>query len=214
MQTHEFLKFLKQNEMLVFSIVEAENILQKGTNYVKLFLHRCVSRGVIGRATRGLYYLKEGTNELEVASSVISDSYVSLISALSYYGLTTQIPRIVYVLSPIRHSIISDVFGYDIRFRQIRRDMIYGYSRKNSGRLSIADPEKAVVDIFYLNDVNDLDEDSLDPPARIDIDLLVKYALRSNVKRVVQKVAGLIERHEYAKEARDMRYQFESRRFA
>lgn len=214
MQTDEFLIFLKRNEMPVFTLVEAERILQKRTDYVKLFLHRCVKRDVIGRATSGLYYLKQGTNELEIASSVIPNSYVSLISALSYYGLTTQISHVVYVLSPNRHQIIRDVLGYEVKFRQIKWDMLYGFSRKNAGKLSIANPEKAIVDIFYLNEANDLDEDSLDPPARIDLDLLVRYALKSDVKRVIQKVAGLIESHGYVKESKELRSQSAKRGLA
>lgn len=204
MQIQEFLSFLRDNEMPVFNINEAERIIQKDRSYVKLFLHRCIEQNVLGRAVRGVYYLKEGTNELEIASGVIADSYVSLISALSYYELTTQMPNTVYVLSPTRHSIVKDILGYDIVFKQVKRDMFYGFHRRNAGRLVIADPEKAIVDLYYFNDVNDLDEDALDPPARVDIGMLIRYALRSGVKRVVRGVADLIEKHGYERESKEL----------
>lgn len=201
MQTAEFLTFLKDNQMPVFTTTDAAKVLRKPRKYVKLFLHRCLKRGLISRAERGLYYLKSGVNEYVIASSVIRPSYVSMISALAYYGLTTQIPHVVYVLSTKRHRKMSGVMGYDIVFRRVKADMMFGYHKEAEGNISIADPEKAIVDIFHFRDVNDLDEDVLDKPSRIDVHKLADYASRSGERAVVRGVVELLQYHSYRKEA-------------
>ena len=201
MQTVEFLRFLEDTGMRVFNVNDAVKILHHKRDYTKLFLHRCASRGLIDRAERGLYYLKGKSNEYEIASGILHPSYISMISALYYYGLTTQIPHVIYVISSRWHPRINDVLGYDILFRTTKKDMLFGYHKEAGGNISIADPEKAIVDIYYFNDVNDLDGKALDRPSRIDVTKLVKYAGMSGRDTVRSRVASLLAEHGYKKEA-------------
>ncbi|MCL5099684.1 MAG: hypothetical protein M1158_00990 [Candidatus Marsarchaeota archaeon] len=188
--------------MPVFSVKDATKILRKPKEYTWLFLNRCVKQNKVGRVQRGLYYLKERSNEYEVASSIVAPSYISLVSALAYYGFTTQIPNMVYVVSTKRHRAVRDVMGYDILFKHISKGMMFGYHKEANGNISIADPEKAIVDIYYFNDVNDLDETMLDKPSRIDVGRLAEYALMSGRKTVISRTAELLAEHGYKKEAR------------
>jgi predicted transcriptional regulator of viral defense system len=201
MQTSEFLRFLEDNGMHVFNVNDAAKILHQKRGYTKLFLHRCASRGLIARIERGLYYLREKTNEYEIASSILSPSYVSMVSALYYYGLTTQISHTIYVISSKWHHKINDAMGYEISFRTARKDMLFGYHKEAGGNISIADPEKAIVDIYYFNDINDLDEKALDRPSRIDVAKLVRYAGMSGRDTVKSRVATLLAEHGYKREA-------------
>jgi predicted transcriptional regulator of viral defense system len=202
MQKAAFMAFLSDNRVPVFSIDDAVKILHKPRSYVWLFLHRCMKKGSIGRVERGRYYVSARSNEYEIASSIVQPSYISMVSALSYYGLTTQIPRIVYVVSTKRHRPIRNVQGLDIVFRKIKKPMMFGYSKKSGGNVFMADPEKAIVDIFYFNDVNDLDEDALKRPSRIDIDKLLMYARKSGKKSVIMEVAKLLSDNGHAAQAK------------
>lgn len=202
MQTKAFVQFLLDNHLPVFTLDDAAKILNAKRGYAKLFLHRCTKRGILGSAERGVYYLNKRANEYEVASNILRPSYVSMISALYYYGLTTQIPRNVYVISTKRHTPIKDVLGFKIIFRRIGKTMMFGYHKEGNGNIFVADPEKAIVDIFYFHDVNDLSEDALEKPPRIDVDRLVLYAKRSKKRYVVSGVAGLLDEHGYASKAK------------
>ncbi len=202
MQTEAFVKSLKENRMSVFGLDDAVKISKMSREYTRLFLHRAAKGRLIGRAERGLYYLKESSNEYDIASHILYPSYISMISALYYYGLTTQIPNIVYVISPKRHKIIKNVMGFDIVFRKISDRMMFGYHKESDGNIFIADKEKAIVDIFYFKDVNDLDYGVLEKPARIDVDRLALYAEMSQNKSVIRNISGLLADYGYAKQAK------------
>ncbi|MGB9732761.1 MAG: type IV toxin-antitoxin system AbiEi family antitoxin domain-containing protein [Candidatus Micrarchaeia archaeon] len=197
MQTKEFIKFLASRNITVFTLDDATKILDSGKMYASLFLQRAVGKNVIGRVERGLYYIKSKANEYEIASNVLKPSYVSMVSALAYYGLTTQIPRFIYVVSTKRHKPIKGINGYDIIFKHVKQDMMFGYHKEANGNVYIADPEKAIVDIYYFADVNDLDEDALDRPPRVNIAKLARYAEASKNKRVLLGVAKLLKEHRY-----------------
>ena len=201
MQTKDFVQFLETNNVVVFTLEDAVKILDSGNNYASLFLHRCIEKGLIGRIKRGIYYLKKRVNEYEIASNILTPSYVSMVSALAYYGLTTQIPRFVYVISTKRHRPIRGINGFDIIFKHVKNSMMFGYHKESNGNIFIADPEKALVDIYYFNDVNDLDEDAFKRPSRLNIEKLVKYAEASKSKHVMRSVAGLLYAHKYSAES-------------
>jgi predicted transcriptional regulator of viral defense system len=197
MQTSDFIRFLIEADMPVFTLEDAVKILRYNRAYVRLFLHRGMEKGVIGHVERGVYYVKERHNEYEIASHILNPSYISMVSALAYYGLTTQIPRIVYVVSTKRHRVLKNILGFDIEFKKIKSGLFFGYHKESNGNIFIADPEKAIVDIYYFNDVNDLDVHALEKPPRLNINKLVLYAQKSKSKTVVARVAKLLEDYGY-----------------
>ncbi len=202
MQTKEFIEFLIDNHMPVFRLTEATKILHHNKAYTVLFLHRCVKNGLIGRVERGLYYVMQRHNEYEIASHVLDYSYISMVSALAYYGLTTQIPKVVYVVSTKRHSIIRNVQGINIIFKRIKKEMLFGYHKESNGNIFIADPEKAIIDIYYFNDLSDLDETMLNKPARININKLVLYAQKSRKRYIMRKISELLKYCGYNSDAK------------
>ena len=204
MQAKEFLRFLGENSMPVFKLDDAAKILNCDKAYAKLFLHRCAKKDFIGRVERGMYYLKGRANEYEIASHILSHSYVTMVSSLYYYGLTTQIPRVVYVASTERHRPLDSILGLKVVFKKIRKEMLFGYHKESAGNVSIADPEKAVVDIFYFHDVNDLDEAMLEKPSRIKIDKLVLYAKRCGKRWVISGIAQLIKDYGYIAQSKEL----------
>jgi predicted transcriptional regulator of viral defense system len=67
-------------------------------------LYRLVEDGQIMRLARGLYRLASNQEfshpDLAVVAAKAPDAVVCLISALSFHGITTQIPRAVYLAVP------------------------------------------------------------------------------------------------------------------
>jgi predicted transcriptional regulator of viral defense system len=64
-------------------------------------LYSLVESGQLMRRARGLYRLADAQEfsnpDLAVAASKAPDAVVCLISALSFHGITTQVPRAVYL---------------------------------------------------------------------------------------------------------------------
>lgn len=74
-------------------------------------------------------------------------SYVSLYTALSRHGLTTQIPRTIYVVSLADTKTVKTPVGtYSVH--RLPPELFGGYEERNGERM--ASPEKAVFDTLYL----------------------------------------------------------------
>ncbi len=181
MKSSEFNDFLAKEKITVFRLADAARIIGKSRRYAALFLSRNRNiKSVVG----GIYYTKDAT-EYEVASRIVYPSYVSLISALRFHNLTEQMPRIIYVLSYKRHRQVPALNGFRVEFKKIKKGMMYGYGRVDD--VFVASPEKAVIDMFYLNEFVDYAEEAIES-GRLDYKLLEAYAARSKVKELERKV--------------------------
>jgi len=100
----EATKLLYQKKVTFFDVVDAGKIfgIEKAkTLYV--LLQRLEKEGVIHRITKGKYHfsLKE-YNEFELANFLVTPSYVSLESALSFYGILPQFPYTITSITPLK----------------------------------------------------------------------------------------------------------------
>ena len=81
-------------------IVRASEVEEEGLS--RDLLRRGVDSGVCNRVARGLYVAADHEytehHELAVASKLVSDSVICLISALSVHELTTQIPHVTWIM--------------------------------------------------------------------------------------------------------------------
>jgi predicted transcriptional regulator of viral defense system len=182
---------LKLNGLDVFTPKDVGRITGKRMNYVYLMLSK--SKRFL-RMQNGLYYVK-GTDPLRIASAVLHPSYISLISAFSYYKLIDQVPNSIKVITSKRHRDIKSIEGMRIEFRSIKRDMLYGYSRKHD--VSVADVEKAIVDSLYLlEDMQYIDEakENAMETGILDPEKLLLYAEKSGVKSVYSKAKRLVQK--------------------
>lgn len=184
MKSSEFNDFLAKGRIRVFRLADAARIIGKDRRYAALFLSR---NSKIKSAVGGIYYTEDAT-EYDVASRIVYPSYVSLISALRFHNLTEQMPRIIYVLSYKRHRPVPVLNGFSVEFKEIKREMMYGYGRVDG--VFVASPEKAVIDMLYLNEFVEYAEEAIDS-GKLDYGLLEGYAVRSGVKTLEQRVKKL-----------------------
>lgn len=181
---------LKASGLSTFKVSDAARLTGKSKDYVYLILSKSKR---FHRVQNGIYYI-DGAEPLAIASSIVPISYISLASAFSYYGLIDQIPKAIKVITIHRHKPIGDVQGMRVEFKTVKRKMIYGYGVAKA--VSIAEPEKAIVDSLYLNeDTRYLQEVLRNATASksIDADKLMEYAKRSGVGTVIRKAKSLLE---------------------
>jgi predicted transcriptional regulator of viral defense system len=83
-------------------ILRASQAIKSGIHPEKLYQLR--DRGVITQISRGVYRLSDAEElsnpDLVMVSTKIPQGIICLISALSFYDLTTQIPHAVYIALP------------------------------------------------------------------------------------------------------------------
>lgn len=185
MRSEALNNYLRSNGIGTFTIYDAAKIMSKPVSYASKFL---ANDGYVKRVERGIYYTKDAT-EYEVASRILFPSYISLVSALRFYNLTEQIPHVIFVVSPKRHRPIPDLEGMEVQFRVIKRPMLYGYGKVED--VFVADPEKAVVDMLYLNSFVEYAEEAVER-GKVDVAKLVDYAKRSRVMSVIKKTEGMV----------------------
>jgi len=147
-----FEKKLKEKKLLTFTSLDVRRIFGVSKVAATFILHRYTKRGFLIRLKRGLYSLYDANiSDLYLANKLYEPSYVSLEFALSYYRI---IPETVYEITSVtskstRHfSAIGKLFSY----HRIKAEAFTGYSLNRQRGLSftIADPEKAFVDLLYL----------------------------------------------------------------
>jgi len=95
-----------------------------------------------------------------MANKIYLPSYISMAMALSYYNF---IPEAVYGITSVssrKTNHFKTDFGEFI-YRHIKPQLMFGYNliNYNGQNFKIAQPEKAILDYFYLNSQLHTDED-------------------------------------------------------
>ena len=120
-------------------------------------LSRWRQAGKIYQLRRGLYCLappfqKVNPHPFLVSNRMLSASYVSLQSALAYYGMIPEHVPVTTSVTTNRPALWETPLGI-FDFRHIQVDFFYGYRLVDLGEKKqafLASPEKALLDLVYL----------------------------------------------------------------
>jgi predicted transcriptional regulator of viral defense system len=121
----------------------------------KISCNRYVRGGYLVRFKRNFYMLKERwdnkTEEdaFQIANVLQVPSYISLGTALEYYGLTTQIQRDFIESIAVKRTQEVSVEGFIFKFTKIKKELYRDFVRNQ--QFFIATPEKALLDALYLS---------------------------------------------------------------
>ena len=129
---------------------------------------RYVKKGLLVRLKRGLYARTEqlrnyGQQDLfRLANFLQVPSYISLTTALSYHGLTTQVQRGFFESISLKRTRKFEVGQFTFLYSKISLDLYKGFERGED--VFIALPEKALLDSLYLASLGrySLDTSALD----------------------------------------------------
>jgi predicted transcriptional regulator of viral defense system len=111
-------------------------------------LTRLVRRGLLVRLTSGIYILPEQYTQIDVVANILyQPSYLSFESALSRYGVLSQIPYVLTFATTAK-STRRTLGNTEVEYRSIKKSLFFGYEK--NGSLLIASPEKAVLDTLYF----------------------------------------------------------------
>lgn len=97
-------------------------------------------------------YIKTPNFQLFVSNKIYAPSYVSLHSALSFYGIIPEAVIHTTAVSSLKKVNFENQFG-TFSYQQILPELMFGYEKKtflNKHSLIIASPEKAILDLMYL----------------------------------------------------------------
>jgi predicted transcriptional regulator of viral defense system len=126
---------------------------------VNAALRRQEAKGLVERVSNKVYInkLARDFTPRDLLSTLRPDSYVSLDSALSDFGVTTQVP---YALTCVSSKYVRNIKTKTIQitFRRLKKDLYWGFTRKKTryGTYNLAEPEKALLDWIYFKSVEGL----------------------------------------------------------
>jgi hypothetical protein len=131
-----------------FTVADLEKILGLKRASLYVTLSRLVKAGILVRLRKNAYKLFLTESDLEKsANELYFPSYLSFESALSKYGILSQIPYTLTFATtrPSKKIVLGDTA---IEYRHMKGVLFFGYILEN-GRY-IATPEKALLDELYL----------------------------------------------------------------
>lgn len=153
MEFDQLLKLVGNEPVFDSSLLLAGNIQPE---YIRMQLSRWVKSGKIHQLRRGVYalanpYQKQNPHPFLVANRLQSASYVSMQSALSFYGMIPDIVQSTISVTTGRSDRLQTSLG-NFEFRHIHKEYFRGYRFVDLGgqQAFVAIPEKAILDLIYL----------------------------------------------------------------
>ena len=167
---------------------------------------RWANKGLLIRLRQGYYTFAEFKSKpdfrLYFANRIYRPSYVSLHTALAFYGIIPEAVVQITSVTTLKTISFNNVFGEYI-YKSIKENLLFGYELKPiaDGRtIQLARPEKALLDLLYLypfyNTVNELEELRLDEDFLHDdlnLNLLREYLLKFKNKALESRIQILIK---------------------
>lgn len=200
MEFNSLLKLIGDEPIFESSILLAGDVDPK---LIRIQLSRWIKAGKIYQLRRGLYsiappYQRQQPHPFLVANHLQKASYVSLQSALSFYGLIPEVVNITTSVSTGRPERLDTPLG-TFEFRHIKTELLFGYRMTELGEQSalIATPEKALLDLIYLQPGGDspayLKELRLQNTEKLDKDLLRRQSEKFNTPKLQNAVKGILQ---------------------
>lgn len=119
-------------------------------------LHRWVQNGKLLPLRRGMYalpepYRRRPLGAAEIANHLYAPSYLSTHWALGYYGMIPEYVQQFTSITRRKPAVFENDFGAFV-YRNIKESFFFGYQAAEIGgvRVQIAQPEKALLDLWHL----------------------------------------------------------------
>lgn len=141
-------------DKLFFTKENVEYLLGISRNSASVFCSRYEKRGIFVRLKKNLYIMDhkwgylDFNDNLAISNILQVPSYVSCMTALSFYEITTQTPRDYFESISVNRSITIDVKDKIFKFYKLKRELYFDFRRE--GSIFIASREKALIDMLYL----------------------------------------------------------------
>ena len=148
------LKELNEIKKLYFGYEEIAKTFGISGSSAKVTASRYVRQGLLLRIKKNVYVRREVWNAASIEEKFMLanlgqvPSYISLITALEYYEVTTQVLRDFFESVALKRTKEINLNGSIFRYSKVASSLYFGFKREKD--FFIATPEKALLDAFYL----------------------------------------------------------------
>jgi predicted transcriptional regulator of viral defense system len=196
MKFTEFVKILGDESY--FDLATVTQLTGEHRSNMLMQLHRWCKEGQLLPLRRGVYAFprtggRRELNPAEIANKLYSPSYISTYWALGYYGVIPE--KVVTYTSVTSRCTRSFTNGVGVfTYRALKSSVFFGYTSVRMGNRNVllAEPEKALLDLWYLED-GLWDEQRMESMRFQNLDVmdgekLQRYAERFQVPRLLKAV--------------------------
>ncbi len=154
----KYLELRKEIDQNLFTILDVEKkFYSEKKDSLRVQLSRFIQKGRLVQLKRGLYCFNPvKLDEFVLANQLYQPSYISLETALNYYGIIPDISQRLTSVSPTTTKKIGNQFGI-FHYAKIKSVLFWGYTKKRlddkESFFLIAQKEKALLDFFYLRKI-------------------------------------------------------------
>ncbi len=168
-----YLELIALRNRLYFNSQDVADVLGIKPSSALVLCARYVKKGLFIRLKKDLYILKERWQEnsardfYRISNILQVPSYISLMTALSFYEVTTQVQRGFFESVCIKRTGRFEIEGIIFNFYKLKRELYFDFTKYDD--FFIATKEKAFLDAMYLYsfgkytfDIDSIDSGKLD----------------------------------------------------
>jgi len=187
MDNAQRLKILSSTGRTVFSLKNLQSLWGCTSNTTKIVAKRMADKKLITRIAKGYFALDEEFDAYELANLIISPSYVSLGSSLFYHGVSFQVSQTVTSVSTLNYE--RKAGGKTFKYYAMKDRLFFnleGISYRDN--LSIAGPERALLDCLYFNLLPNVDNsDRVNPVLLERISSFFPKTVQAKIRKYLEK---------------------------
>ena len=190
-----------KNKMYDLGCFSSNQVYAWQPNFDRNNFSHWIKRGLLVRLRQGFYtfpeYISKPDFSLYFANRIYRPSYVSLHTALAFYGIIPEAVVQITSVTSLKTANFNNSFG-EFSYKSISEELMFGYDLKplTDGRtLQLAKPEKAILDLLYLypfyNTTNELEELRLDDDFMLDEfnwELMQTYIIQFKNKTLEKRI--------------------------
>ncbi|MEN6318076.1 MAG: hypothetical protein ABFD82_04915 [Syntrophaceae bacterium] len=186
------------DQRLFFTTEDIASLLQIKSESAQVLCSRYTKRGIFVRLKKNFYVVVSSWNHYEnedffrLANFLQVPSYISCVSALAFYGISTQVPRGWFESVSLKRSIQFTIRGTAFHYFKMKSPYYFGFIK--TGTMFLAEKEKAFLDACHLSafgeyavDWSAINMDCLD---HVVLDEMMK-AFPDRTKRFVREICRI-----------------------
>jgi predicted transcriptional regulator of viral defense system len=176
----KYLELTSKIKTNIFSFIDIIKLFpNEKEQSIKTQLSRFIKKGLITSIKKGLYCFDSGKMDTFILANILyKPSYISLETALNYYGIIPDIPLAITSISVTNTKEYQTAFGNFI-YAKIQQSLYFGFTKikstKDDNYYQVAQKEKALLDYFYIRRIQSTDELRLNVE-NLDIKIYKNYA--------------------------------------
>lgn len=190
----KYLQVKSLENRLFFGHKDVAQILEIKDSSARVFCSRYSDKGIFIRLKKDFYILKDRwqRNSREdfyrLSNFLQVPSYISLMTALSFYEVTTQVQRSFYESVCTKRTERLEIEGVRFNFYKIKKELYFDFIKYED--FFIATEEKAFLDAVYLYSFGKYEFD-LDS---IDIEKLDMKRIKNILEKFPEKTKKMAEK--------------------